>query len=164
MRKIVIRALSFFKGPVFKTVIFNGCYFHFVQNLWKNVQKKKLVNNYNKDKTFRKAFRQLECLAFVPPKDVIHAFKYISSNAPNSFKEMLTYFEKYYIGNLKRGSQNQRKIPMFPIKIWSVYNRVLAGEPRTNNSLEAWHKQFEVKIYCIFKISFKIKFLINFKG
>ena len=31
---------------------------------------------------------------------------------------------------------------MFPIKMRSVYDRVMANEPRTNNSIESWHKQF----------------------
>ena len=35
-------------------------------------------------------------------------------------------------------------MPIFPIKCWSVYARIIKGEPRTNNNLEAWHKQFEV--------------------
>ena len=26
--------------------------------------------------------------------------------------------------------------------MWSVYDRVMANEPRTNNSIESWHKQF----------------------
>ena len=57
---------------------------------------------------------------------------------------MITYFEKYYIGNLCKNSNTNRKVPIFPIKCWSVYARIIKGEPRTNNNLEAWHKQFEV--------------------
>ena len=39
-------------------------------------------------------------------------------------------------------STTVRKVPVFPIKMWSVYQRLLDGLPRTNNSLESWHKQF----------------------
>ena len=33
---------------------------------------------------------------------------------------------------------------MFSIDIWNVYKRVNEDLPRTNNSLEAWHKVFEL--------------------
>ena len=35
---------------------------------------------------------------------------------------------------------------MFPIKIWTVHQRVLDNEARTNNGEEAWHNAFEVNI------------------
>jgi hypothetical protein len=31
--------------------------------------------------------------------------------------------------------------------MWNCYQRVLDGEERTNNSIEAWHRQFEVDSY-----------------
>ena len=33
---------------------------------------------------------------------------------------------------------------MFPPQYWSVYQRVLDGEPRTNNLIEGWHRRFQV--------------------
>jgi hypothetical protein len=137
-----LAAINAFRSTFTKTV-FNGCYFHFVQNLWKNVQNKKLVNDYNKDKTFRQSFHQLQCLAFIPHKDVIFAFKSVTINSPGSFLPMITYFEIYYIGNLCKNSNTKRKVPIFRIKCWSVYARIIKGEPRTINNLEALHNHFE---------------------
>ena len=57
---------------------------------------------------------------------------------------MLTYFEKYYIGKPKKSQPGVRAIPCYPIGMWNCYQRVLDGEERTNNSIEAWHRQFEV--------------------
>ena len=37
-------------------------------------------------------------------------------------------------------------MPYFPIKLWSVYHRVINGLPRTNNSVESWHKAFAMPI------------------
>ena len=56
---------------------------------------------------------------------------------------MITYFEKFYIGNLCKNSNTKRKVPIFPIKCWSVYARIIKGEPRTINNLEALHNHFE---------------------
>ena len=36
------------------------------------------------------------------------------------------------------------KAPTFPPELWSVYDRTLADEPRTNNQLEGWHRRFKV--------------------
>ena len=57
---------------------------------------------------------------------------------------MLTYFETYYIGNLKPCSKSIRVVPEFPIEIWNVHERVLNDIERTNNPVEVWHKNFEV--------------------
>ena len=37
-------------------------------------------------------------------------------------------------------------MPLFPISIWNCYDRVLSDQARTNNSLESWHKQFEMDV------------------
>ena len=33
-----------------------------------------------------------------------------------------------------------RTVPIFPINTWNVYKLVLENLPRSNNSIEAWHK------------------------
>ncbi len=78
-----------------------GCYFHFCQNLWKNIQKKK-VYRYIVNKDIRTSFKNFKALCFFPVNDVIKAFNYNKSTAPSSFAPMLTYFEKYYIGKPKK--------------------------------------------------------------
>ena len=37
---------------------------------------------------------------------------------------------------------NRRVKPKFDIADWNVFNRVLSGEPRTNNAFEAWNGSF----------------------
>ena len=76
----------------------------------------------------------------MPKVDIIKAFKKIYQNASDNFKPVLDYFETYYIGELMTNSKTQRKQPFFPIDMWNV-NEVIE---RTNNSLESWHKQFQV--------------------
>lgn len=119
---------------VFKKTEISGCYFHFTQNLFKNLSKNKLFTNYTSksDSSVRKSFNLLKTLAFVP----------IDEKSSTAFKPMLVYFDKYYIGKLKKGSKSIRNEPVFAISSWNVYDRVLNDLPRTNNAVEAWHKAF----------------------
>jgi hypothetical protein len=112
------------------------------------VQTEGLSDHYKSGSSFYKAFNCLKALAFVKPEDVFAAFEYIKSIAPQSFKPILRYFEKNYIGKKHPTLANQRAIPLFPIQLWSVYERVLQDKPRTNNSLESWHAAFSV-IYAV---------------
>ena len=132
----------------FAGVSINSCYFHYAQCLWKNMLKHKLPRSYGKNPAIHHAFMSLECLAFLPVSDVIHDFKTISASAPTTFAPMLVYFEKNFVGRLdKRDTRAKRRvIPVYPIRMWNVRERVLAHEPRTNNSIEAWHKAFAADI------------------
>ena len=38
--------------------------------------------------------------------------------------------------------KNRNKTSNIPPKIWSVYDRVINQDPRTNNFLEGWHWRF----------------------
>ena len=51
-------------------------------------------------------------------------------------KVFTKYMEERFIGKKVRGKENIRTVPLFPINIWNCYNRVLAGEARTNNGIE----------------------------
>ena len=129
---------------IWPNVIIFLCWFHYAQNLWKNIGLKKLAKDYVKDKTVRKLFQYLKFLPFVPPKDVIKSFKKIKEFGENckKFDPMFEYFEKFYIGKLAKGSQTVRHVPSYPIQKWNVVARVLNDKDKVNNSLESWHKVF----------------------
>jgi hypothetical protein len=91
----------------------------------------------------------LKALCFFPVNDVIKAFNYIQSIAPASFSPMLTYFEKYYIGKQKKNNPGVRAVPCYPMA--NCYQRVLDGEERTNNSIEAWHRHTNKIFFYDFK-------------
>ena len=38
------------------------------------------------------------------------------------------------------------KEPMFPPKLWSLYDRLLNDEPRTTNMHEGWHRRFSTVV------------------
>lgn len=123
-----------------------GCYFHFGQALWKNVQDRGLVRLYGKDKDVRRSFNYLKLLAFLPVRDVIPAFVAIQAKAPVSLKSFISYFENTYIGKRVRNRPNMRQRPLFSIEWWNVHERVLLALGRTNNNLEAWHNAFHVSV------------------
>jgi hypothetical protein len=88
----------------------------------------------------------MRALAFVPTHLVVKAFLLLKKSSPTSFKPMIEYFEKYYIGQLKSGSSIMRETPRFEIKLWNCYDRIVADKQRTNNNVEAWHKAFSEDI------------------
>ena len=129
---------------VWPSINISLCWFHYCQSLWRNIQIKKLVTDYNSDELVRKLFIYLKFLPFVPPKDVIISFNKIKllGNSCRKFNPMFSYFETYYIGKLKKNSLNIRKLPPFPILRWNEHSRVLYGKTRTSNSQESWHNAF----------------------
>ena len=77
----------------------------------------------------------IACLAFVPCDFVIDAFILIKSQAPSKLKELLNYFEEFYIGKMGRGKNATRKQPRYEINLWNCFKRTKQGLPRTNNYL-----------------------------
>jgi hypothetical protein len=132
---------------VFPNCRVEGCLFHFAQSMWKNFVKK-IENCEVKWRNFncRTVFRKIECLAFIPTSSVINGFKLIRDTASSYFHSFLDdYFEKYYIGSevdvdVNGKNIKKRKVPSFPISLWSVYDRLIKNLPKTNNSIESWHK------------------------
>ena len=57
---------------------------------------------------------------------------------------MMDYFEDTFIGRPTR--RNGRRAPQFPISLWNVHDRVEEGLPRTNNTVEGWHRSFQSNV------------------
>ncbi|CAF0918334.1 unnamed protein product [Brachionus calyciflorus] len=144
-------------NKVFPNCLIYGCFFHLSQSFLRKVQKKGLINEYYSDDLFRKSYRMMQSLAYLPEKDMIEGFLFLSKSSPSSFKPMLNYLEKNYIGLLKPNSKTSRLKPRFPIQTWNLYDRVLKELPRTNNSVESWHSQIQYNV----KRKLKIEALID---
>ena len=111
------------------------CFFHLGQAVWRNVQKLGFTRKYMDDHEFRLNVKKMICLAFVPVDDVIFAFEALRKEDPSEeFQSLSNYFEDC------RGNRHVK--PKFDIADWNVLNRVLSGEPCTNNALEAWNGSF----------------------
>jgi hypothetical protein len=64
---------------VWPRIILWLCWFHYTQNLWKNIQLKQLAKDYIRVEIVRKLFKYMKYLPFVPVPFVIKAFKEIRS-------------------------------------------------------------------------------------
>ncbi|KAL8580683.1 hypothetical protein ACOMHN_004725 [Nucella lapillus] len=52
--------------------------------------------------------------------------------------ETLSDFTAYF--------ERRRRRPKFDVTMWNVYNRVGDNLPRTNNSVEGWHRAFDQRM------------------
>ena len=67
----------------------------------------------------------------------------LSDELVDDLSDSLHYFEKTWIGLEHHG---RRRRPLFPIELWNVRDRVERTLPRTNNSVEGWHRAFDIRI------------------
>ncbi|CAF4107188.1 unnamed protein product [Rotaria magnacalcarata] len=77
--------------------------------------------------------------------DVIKAFDIVAELFDDDADDPLDYFEKTWIGERKRRGIG-RKDPQFAHQLWNVYDRIIAGVPRSNNAVEGWHNAFASRV------------------
>ncbi|XP_050064228.1 uncharacterized protein LOC126553085 [Aphis gossypii] len=84
-------------------------------------------------------------LAFLPEEEIPDAFKEIKEIMPNNASSFVQWFEdNYTLGEVRRIVRNteHRNIPLFPPSLWSIYENIDNGIPRTSNHAEAWHRRW----------------------
>lgn len=54
---------------------------------------------------------------------------------------LIDYFEDTWIGRPNR-YKIIRRLPRYPIDLWNNYHASLDDLPKTNNSIEGWHRSF----------------------
>jgi hypothetical protein len=105
-----------------------GCFFHFCQCIYRKVQDCGLQAEYSQV-DFNMFIRTMAALAFVPVGSVIDSYE--------------TLLETHAPVSATSNRRNVRRQPLFGLDVWNVYNRVDESLPRTNNSVEAWHRGFQ---------------------
>ncbi|XP_049315649.1 uncharacterized protein LOC125779119 isoform X2 [Bactrocera dorsalis] len=116
-----------------------GCFFHFSQIIWRKVQKERLVKKYGNYENFSLQVRMLKSLAFVPPDEISEYYNSLCSILDDyDMLRLANWFERNYIGKFDAPPKHQ---PTF----WSVHRNVETSQfPRTQNSVEAWHRRLNV--------------------
>jgi hypothetical protein len=122
------------------------CFFHLCQNLWKRIQSEGLANEYGNNENFSIKLRHLTALAFLPASEIPAAFDQVKLLIPPNANAVIEYFEKTYIrGRVRQQLRNGSTIyapPLFSPSLWSIYNQVTQGYPRTQNFIEGWHNRW----------------------
>lgn len=130
----------------------NGCFFHFTQCIWRNIQNLGLAAKYASDVEFAWQLRHLAALAFIPMENVKDSFKklktilHIKKRAAEGTDDhkvikLFEYFENTWIG--KGPAQGK-----FPIRMWNMCAITLPKMPRTNNAVEGWHNAINQFVGC----------------
>ena len=83
-------------------------------------------------------------LKFVPLHSLDAAFNVITdaqTGLDPALQPVLDWLEDNYVGRLNRNGT--RRNPIFPMRMWNVYDRTVNGQDRTNNHLEAAHRRLQ---------------------
>lgn len=122
----------------FPGAIAKGCFFHLGHSLWRRIQSAGLVRRYGEDPDFSLKMRLILALAFLPPSEIPDAFNDVKAGIPHEAESVCSWFDENYVnGRCRRG----RGRPLYPPTFWSVADQLDAGLPRTQNSVEAWHRR-----------------------
>ncbi|XP_053400166.1 uncharacterized protein LOC123539956 [Mercenaria mercenaria] len=129
------------------------CFFHLCQAHWRKIVDLGLRTQYIADEHLALSLRMFTALAFVPVEHVYHVFAELCETVPDAAHAIIPYMEETYVGGYRSESstkpdgslvlKRQWREPTYPVGLWNVHERTLAGEPRTNNQHEGWHRRFK---------------------
>ncbi|CAM4834891.1 unnamed protein product [Rotaria magnacalcarata] len=109
-----------------------GCFFHFCQAIYRQIQNLGKQQHYSANEPFRLLCRKLMALALMPSEQVINGFndiQLVADQLPDHpMKELLLYFQKNWLDN---------------IDLWNVST----CDTRTNNVCEGYHNRMNSRVY-----------------
>ena len=128
-------------------VTLRGCYFHLGQAVDRNVAGLGLRAKYSQDGNFKLRVKSLPAIAFFKVADAIPAFEHLKMLFQGDEMQLVSYFERTYIGAVRAGG-NGRRAPLFPTPFWNVRGRCDSGFLRTNNAAEGPRQGFANSMVC----------------
>ncbi|CAG8456651.1 11276_t:CDS:1 [Dentiscutata heterogama] len=144
----------------FDNVLHKGCHFHLSQCIYRRVQSLGLTTRYGTDEDFSLLIRCISALAFLPPEEIPSAFDELKLHIPPEASRIVQWFEETYVyGRVRHVYRNgniSRSEPLFPPTFWSVTNNIESAYPRTQNSVEGWHRRWDTLVGCAHAGIFKI--------
>lgn len=111
---------------------------------------------YATDENFSSMIRHIPALAFLPVTEIPAAFDILKNNLNNmnnipeeseeGLDNLIKWFERNYVLGRERHATRSgtviRSRPLFPPTLWSVVDNIEYALPRTQNSVEAWHRRW----------------------
>ena len=92
-------------------------------------------------------------VAFLPPADIIQGFEELVNKIRNIYNdkvnEFLDYLKDNFIGRFRRNATCRP--PSFALDLCNVFNRTDDHLPRTNTSIEGWHRLLPSSVLKVFK-------------
>ncbi|XP_031327714.1 uncharacterized protein LOC116158974 [Photinus pyralis] len=127
----------------FPEILVRGCFFHLGQCIWRKVQEHGKAVRYANDVEFAVQVKMLTAISFLPLHDVVLGFEELMDTEyyrnEIDLHPICDYFEDVWIG---RPHRNIRRPPLFQYNLWNFYDATNNDLPRTNNSVEGWHRRF----------------------
>ena len=115
--------------------------------MWRKIQELGLQQWYIEQPENALLIKKFQALSFVPLARVVDVFEELVVSLDPHVDDLLTdflaYFETTWIGIVEGG---HRRRPRYAIVLWNVHDRVVDDLPRTNNSLEGWHRAFDQRL------------------
>lgn len=125
---------------VFERVNVKGCNFHFMQNIYRHIQKIGWQVRYGTDIEFAMKVRQVAALCFLEPEEIPEWFKDIKEELGAEFEPLTNWMDENYV------SGKNNRTPLFPPSLWSISEQNKNKIPRTQNYAESFHNYFNVVI------------------
>ncbi|KAK0425540.1 hypothetical protein QR680_009251 [Steinernema hermaphroditum] len=132
---------------VFPGIQVTGCFFHLAQSQRRQIDSNKdlkgLKSQLRKDKILNLQVRMIRAMAFVPLDKILEVWGDLTAVLDRRPDPMRNWFEVNYVGRQPfRGSN----LSLFSQETWNVHARLMADQPKTNNSVEAFHSAL-VKLF-----------------
>ena len=115
----------------FQQTTHTGCYYHFLQAIWRKVQSLGLAQCYmSSDPTLKHFIKKVAAISFCPLPFVRTAWLAVQQEAPQIplVDELVLYFDSTWMNRQFKRHQ------------WNYFN--FEG-PRTNNHVEGWHSRLK---------------------
>lgn len=87
----------------------------------------------------------IKSLAFVPANEVMAYYKELKGLMDSDARKIGIWFEKNYLSGIKTKSKSEGTPAYSPI-FWTILDNIESNVPRTQNSVEAWHRRLQVLI------------------
>ena len=110
---------------------------------------------YGVDDDYNTAIKKFVALSFCSPADVQPRYNTLADNFLTNFgdndvhQNFLQYFENTWVGRPRRN-------PLYPVEMWNCKGITERDLPRTNNSVESFHRVFQTALGCHHPNIFKL--------